>query len=183
MANFGVSNSTAMAGSAQLAMGSSYSNLIIVAPSSGAMVSNGASVGLKRGKIYDILVGTNGTPADNFMEFDLARVTASTTLTWTGSVSSVSSGYPLDPADPGFQAFVTINTSAGSSAGSIATGEPWYVGINQRASYRWVAAPGSEIVYPAVSSGVAGGGNGVALRARSAAYTGTATGNVLFQEQ
>lgn len=181
MANFGVSNSTAMAGSAQLAMGSSYSNLVLIAPSSGAMVSNGASVGLKRGKIYDILVGTNGTPADNFMEFDLARVTAGTTLTWTGSVSSVSSGYPLDTADPGFQAFVTINTSAGSSAGSIATGEPWYVGINQRASYRWVAAPGSEIVYPAASSATAGAG--VALRARSAAYTGTATGNVLFQEQ
>src|SRR6266576_5803806 len=105
MANFGVSNSTALAGSAQLAIGSSYSNLILIAPTSGSMVSPPASVGLKRGKIYDILVGTNGTPADNYMEFDLARITAGSTLTWTGSVSSVSSGYPLDTADPGFQAF------------------------------------------------------------------------------
>ncbi len=181
MANYGISNSTAAAGSAQLAMGSSYSNLILIAPSSGAMVSNPAAVGLRRGKIYDILVGTNGTPADNFMEFDMARVTAGTTLTWTGSVSSVSSVYDLDLADLGFNALAVINTSAGSSAGSIATAQPWYVGINQRASYRWVAAPGSELVYPAVSSATAGAG--LALRARSAAYTGTATGTVLFTEQ
>jgi hypothetical protein len=181
MANYGVSNSTALAGTAQLGIGSSYSNMIIIAPSSGALVSNPVASGLRRGKIYDILVGTNGTPADNFIEWDLCRCTVGTTLTWLGTVSSVSSGYALDPADVGFAAFVANNSSAGSSAASIATAQPWYVGVNQRASYRWVAAPGSEIVYPAVSSATAG--NGVALRARSAGYTGTVTGNVLFQEQ
>jgi hypothetical protein len=181
VADYSVSNSTALAGSAQVTIGTSYSNEIVIAPSSGALVSNPVASGLRRGKIYDILVGTNGTPADNYIEWDLARVTVGTTLIWTGSVSSVSSGYALDPADVGFAAFVTINTSAGSSAASLAVAQPWYVGVNQRASYRWVAAPGSEIVYPAVSSATAG--NGVALRARSGGYTGTVTGTVLFQEQ
>ena len=181
MANYGVSNSTATAGSAQLGIGSSYSNQIIIAPSSGALVSNPAATGLRRGKVYDILIGTNGTPADNFIEWDLCRATVGTTLTWVGSVSSVSSAYSLDFADLGFNAFCAINSTAGSSAGSIATAQPFYVGVNQRASYRWVAAPGSEIVYPAVSSATAG--NGLALRARSAGYTSTVTGTVLFTEQ
>ena len=93
-------------------------------------------------------------------------------------MSSVSSAYQLDPADAGFAAFVTMNTSAQTNV--VATAEVWYVGVNQRASYRWVAAPGSEIVYPAVSSGT--GGNGFALRFRGS-YALTVTNNILFQEQ
>jgi hypothetical protein len=182
VANYGVTNSTALAGTPQLGIGSSYSNQIIIAASSGTMISPPIAPGLRRGKIYDILVGTNGTPADNFVEWDLCRANVGSTVVWLGSISSVSSGYSLDfPADVGFAAFATINTSAGSSAASIAVAQPWYIGVNQRASYRWVAAPGSEIVYPAVSS--ASAGNGIALRARSAGYTGTVTGNLMWQEQ
>jgi hypothetical protein len=44
-----------------------------------------------------------------------------------------------------------------------------------------VAAPGSEIVYPAVSSGT--GSNGLALKVRSGGYTSTVTGTLMFQEQ
>lgn len=181
MANYAVSNSTTPAGTAQVACGSSYTAFIAIAPSSGAMVSNPVNLGLRRGKIYDILVGTNGTPADNYVEWELSRCTIGTTVTYLGSVSSVSSAYGLDLADPGFQAMVTNNASAGSTAVISRISQPWYVGVNQRASYRWVAAPGSEVVYPAVSSATAG--NGVALQARSAAYTGTVTGTLMWQEQ
>jgi hypothetical protein len=52
----------------------------------------------------------------------------------------------------------------------------FYVGLNQRASYRWVAAPGSELIVPATNL------FGIALRALSPAYTGFATGHVLFEE-
>jgi hypothetical protein len=181
MANYGVANSTtAGAGTAQLAISATYASQIAVAASSGSMVSNPVVTGLRRGKIYDILVGTNGTPADNYMEFECVRVTAGASVVWLGSISSVSSAFALDMADPGFSAFVTMGASAETNL-ALTAGQPWYVGVNQRASYRWVAAPGSEIVYPAVSSGT--GGNGLALKARSAAYTGTATVNVLFQEQ
>lgn len=182
MANFSVSNSTTPAGSAQLAINSSYTTLIGVAASSGNFTNTGAGAGpLRRGKLYDILIGTNGTPADNYLEWSVFRTTLGTTTTWVGSISSVSSAYDLDLADSPFGAFVTLNTTANSSTVSSVLTQAWYVGINQRASYRWVAAPGSEIVYPANSS--ATGNNGLSLAVRSGGYVGTATGNLMINEQ
>jgi len=185
MANYGVSNSTYPAGSAQVNLSTTYTPLLCVIASTGGStqtVSNPQN--LKRSRIYDILVGTNATPADNYLEWAIHRVTASTTGVWLGAVSSVSSAYVLDSADAGFGSLVVMNTSAGSSvaAGGIGTpkNELWYVGINQRASYRWVAAPGSEIVVPANSSGT--GLNGCTLDARSAAYTNTATASIMVSE-
>ena len=52
-----------------------------------------------------------------------------------------------------------------------------YVGVNQRASYRWVAAPGSELVYPASDN------NGFVGRARSGGCIDTATFKALVEEQ
>lgn len=182
MANFGITNSTAIGGgNVQQAMAATYKSLVVLGNSSATGSTLGAGM-FRRGKLYDILIGTNGTPADNFMEFDVTRITLGTTpagVTTLG-VSSLSSNFGLDPADNnGFVNWCQINSSA--EVGVTATNEIWYVGINQRASYRWVAAPGSELVWPAVSSATASGG--IALRARSAAYTGTATANVLWQEQ
>lgn len=185
MANYGVTNSTIPAGTAQVTMSTTYSGVICIIASTGGSVqtvSNPQAV--KRTKVYDILVGTNTTPADNFIEWDVARLTASTTGVWLGAVSSVSSSYMLDQADAGFGSLVVINTSAGSSVAAGGIGVPkqeiWYVGINQRASYRWVAAPGSELVIPANSSGT--GFNGIGLHARSAAYVSTVTATVLASE-
>lgn len=182
MANYGITNSTAVGGgNTQQAMAATYKTLVAAANSTATTSTLGAGM-LRRGKIYDILVGTNGTPADNFMEFDCTRITLGSTPTGIVNtlISSISSALALDPADNGgFVNAVTINSTA--EVGIAATNEVWYVGVNQRASYRWVAAPGSELVWPAVSSATTGGG--LALRARSGAYTGTATGNVLWQEQ
>jgi hypothetical protein len=180
MANYSVSNSTIYAGAAQNATTATYASIIAVAASSGGMVGPPVVAGLRRGKLYDILVGTTGTPADQSFEFEVIRATVGTTLTWVGSISSVSSGLALDVADVGCSAFVVTNSSAQTNIA--ATGVTWYVGINQRASYRWVAAPGSEMVYPAVSSGT--GNNGLSLGVRSVSGgTVNATGLVLFQEQ
>jgi hypothetical protein len=183
MALFSVANSTTPAGNAQQAMGSSY--ISIVAVIGGGLSSNYTQAGSRagtagRGRLYDILVGTNGTPADNFVEYEVARCTAGATVVWLGSVSSVSSAYTLDPADLGFYAQVILNASQGSSTNIVRNADAWYVGVNQRASYRWVAAPGSEIVYPANTS--ATGNNALSLQARSAAYTGTVTGAVMVSE-
>ena len=57
---------------------------------------------------------------------------------------------PLDPADAATE----------SDAGENHTIEPTYtagsillaVGLNQRATFRWVASPGGELVYPATAS-------------------------------
>lgn len=182
MANFTVSNSTAMgAGNVQQSVATTYKSLIVAGNSSATTSNVFNTGGYRRGKLYDILIGTNGTPADNFMEFDVALITLGTTASGIVStlISSLSSTFANDPADVSIVAALQINSTA--EVGINALTERWYVGINQRASYRWVAAPGSELLYPANSS--ATGSNGLALRVRSGAYTNTATGTVMIQEQ
>lgn len=128
----------------------------------------GANASPRRGKVYDVLIGTNGTPADNYIEWDISRVT-------TNSTATTATPMPLDQADAAATTTVTVNSS---TAGTItANSNVFYVGVNQRASYRWVAAPGGELVWPATSSA------GFQLRVRSGGYTGTATGTLHFEEQ
>lgn len=183
MANFAVTNGSTQvggiaAGSSQAAMTTTYKTLITIGNSTGSLTTVGGQ--LRRGKIYDILIGTNATPADNYLEFEIGRITMGASTVLGGGLSSLSSNMALDPADnTGCVASVGNNSSI-ETAYSYLT-QPWYIGINQRASYRWVAAPGGEIVYPATSS--ATGNNGVGLRCRSGGFTGTATGTVHFSEQ
>lgn len=128
----------------------------------------GATSATRRTKWYDLLIGTNGTPADNYMQFTVDRV--------SGNSSATSyTPLPLDPADGAAVSTCTVNSSTFGTITSDTT--LWYVGINQRASYRWVAAPGSELVMPATSSA------GAQLRVLSGGYTGTVTATLLFQEQ
>lgn len=163
MSNYAVTNSTLGGTGTQQSMAATYKTLISVYAS-----TTGTASLVRRGKVYDVLIGTNGTPADNALEFDIARLTSPST-------SALVTANPLDPADAGAASGVVANSTTEGTFSS--SGEVWYIGINQRASYRWVAAPGSELVWPATSSA------GLALRARSTSYTGTATGTVLFQEQ
>ncbi len=179
MANYAITNSTAYATQPNLA--TTYTGLLAVQASSGSMITAPTVLGLKRGRIYDILVGTNGTPADNFVEWSVNRITIGGSLTWVGPLSSISSQLSLDVADAGFSALAICNTSAPSTTAYTTNGvQAFYVGVNQRASYRWVAAPGSELVWPAVSTGT--GLGGFSLGARSAAYASTATATILFSE-
>jgi hypothetical protein len=186
MASFSIANSTtATYGGTSQAMTTTYKSIISIvngtsnsvnAPTQGAA----AIAAARRGKIYDILIGTNSTPADTVVQWDACRLTAfgSSIITNTGGLSSVSSGLALDLGDYNCNAVLVANTSAETNI--TASFELWGIGINQRASYRWVAAPGSEMVYPATSSagwdlralGPSGGGS----------YTGTVTGTVLFTE-
>lgn len=181
MANFSIANSTVGGfGSSQAGLTTTYKTLCCVAASTQANVTQGAA--LRRGKLYDILIGTNGVPADNYMEFIVQRATITTSgSAWAGSLSSVSSATALDLADTNMGGFSAVNSSNEGQVTLLAAPNPWYEGLNQRASYRWVCNPGSEIVYPAVSS--ATGGNGLVLQARSGGYTGTATGTVMVSEQ
>ncbi len=100
-----------------------------------------------RPKIYDLIMGSDDTPADNAAEYVLQRFTA------PGTSTSVTP-QPLDPADP----------AALASAGEAHSAEPTYTANqillqwaqNQRATFRWVAAPGGEIVLPASANNGAG---------------------------
>ncbi len=159
MAKFAITNGSTSGGGTQQPTTTTYVGALIGLTSSSATP--------RRIKVYDILIGTNGTPADNFVEWDVSRVTAASTTT-------VVAAPPLDQADA---AAITLATVNSSTFGTISVPNLFYVGINQRASYRWVAAPGSELVSPATAA------NGFQLRARSGGYTGTATGTLLFEEQ
>jgi hypothetical protein len=181
MANFSISNSTAMGGgNTQQGSSTSYKTLIAVGNSS-ATTTNAGFAGNRRGKLYDIIIGTAGTPADNYYEFDVTTITLGTTPSGIVNtlISSLSSTFGEDPSDTTFAAAIQINST--SEVGISALTEKWYLGMNQRASYRWVCAPGSEILYPANSS--ATGLNGLALRGRSGGGTVNMTGTVMVSEQ
>jgi hypothetical protein len=183
MANFSVVNTTNTGQTLTYVTATTYKTAAVIFNSTVSDNPNFTGI-VRRGKLYDILVGTAGTPADNYMEYDVVRVAGVTGGTTLGSLSSFSSLASIDMGD----SFGCINhIGANSSVETLVTvlnGEMWYVGVNQRASYRWVAAPGSELVWPGISSAnsSASGGNGIACRARSGGYTGVTTVNLLFSE-
>jgi hypothetical protein len=130
-------------------------------------VGNAVRGASTRFKLYDFVVGQGGTPADNAMFWLLQRSTTAGTLT------------SVTPA------LMELGTNASTTtAGQDATIEPTYtaatelleIPLNQRASYRWVAAPGGEIVVPDTASA------GVGFQVKSAAYTGTADVSFHFEE-
>lgn len=170
MANYSVQNSSNIA--AQQALTTTYKTITATLATTGA---TGPGFQVRRGKIYDLAIGTNGTAADNALEWAIERVTAGSTFTYAGIVSSIAAT-ALDPADSVMASFAIVNSTSENFTVT-ANSQIFYLGMNQRASYRWVANPGSELVWPATSSA------GLVLRARSAAYTGTVTANIWFQEQ
>lgn len=98
-----------------------------------------------RPKIFDLQVGSDAAPADNAAQYNLQRTT-------TAGTATAVTPQALDPGDP----------AATSTAGKAHSAEPTYTAnaillafaANQRAAYRWIAAPGSEIVLPAAANGV-----------------------------
>ena len=92
MANYAINNAL---GGTQQAVSATYKSLLAVFA--------GATV--RRTKVYDILIGTNGTPADNYMEFDVSRITANGTGTAVTPVA-------LDPADAAAASTANANYTA-----------------------------------------------------------------------
>lgn len=103
----------------------------------------------RRLKFYDIMFGSEATPADAAILWTVQRCSAAGTST---AVSPLA----LDPADAATE----------SDAGENHTIEPTYTAgaillnlpVNQRATFRWVAAPGGELVVPATAA------NGVGIQ-------------------
>src|SRR5690348_2288983 len=91
----------------------------------------------RRAKIYDVILGSEATPADAALLFTFRRCTAA------GTNTSVTP-QPLDPADFATEFDAGENHSAEPTytAGAILLNIP----LNQRATFRWVAAPGGELV-------------------------------------
>lgn len=121
----------------------------------------------RRGKFYDIIFGSEASPADNAFQYVVQRCSAA------GTSTSVTPS-PIDPADAATE----------SDAGENHTIEPTYtaglvmlsISVNQRATFRWVAAPGGELVYPATAS------NGFGIKTPTAS-TVAITATVHYAEQ
>lgn len=153
MAVYGASN--ALAGTLQ-AISSSYKTMINL---------TAQTTGLTRALIQEFDVGTLGTPADNVVQWDVNRCS---------SIGTGTTGTP-SPMDNTFRASATVAT-CNCTAEPTAGVSMFNLGLNQRASFRWVAAPGSELVIPATNV------NGFGIRALSTAYTGTASASAVFIE-
>lgn len=134
----------------------------------GITAATGATT-LRRAWIYEIDFGTTSTPADTFLNLQAHRST-------TAGTGAAAIAYPLDAADAA--SLMTVATGAMSAEPAIAVvGSLLNIPLNQRASYRWVAAPGGELVVPATNT------VGIAVGASSAgAYTGNAAGSVHYWE-
>jgi hypothetical protein len=178
MANYTVANSSGMGVSAAAqAMSTSYKTVITLYNSATHGGTNVAS--FARGKLYDLLVGTDGAVGDTAMKYRVSRASVGSPV--SASISSLSSNFGVDFADNGGSRLgISINATAETSI--TPTTEMWMVGVNQRASYRWVAAPGSELVLPANSSTT--GNNGLICQAQctQGGYTGTVTNTVMWNE-
>ena len=98
-----------------------------------------------RSMIYEFTFGSYGTAADNAAEIQIQRGTT------VGTPASAPTLYQLDPNDP---APVTTSGIATFTGGPTLTANAFLYsfGLNQRATFRWIAAPGSELKIPATAS-------------------------------
>lgn len=138
-----------------------------LAVSTTVMALDGTST--TRGSIYDIVVGCNATPADNAYEFNLRRFGPA-----NGTGTAVTP-VPLDTADAAAEIDGTTahTTEASVTANNIILS--W--AQNQRATFRWVAAPGGELIMPATTD------VGIALFCENVSGSGvTVTASFHFSE-
>lgn len=153
MAGYAASN---LLGGTQQAMTTTYKTLLAI------MASSGTS--LQRFKLEEFLIGTNGTPADNAMTCDVSRMSADGTAT---SITPTK----LDGADGAFLGLATANHTVEGTVTAASREAGW--GFNQRATMRWVAAPGQWIVVPATNLA------GLVFRLKSPGYTGTGVADAI----
>lgn len=109
--------------------------------------------------IYDVIIGSDATPADNAFIIKAMRRTAAGTATAFTPVA-------LDGGDPK-AATATANANATAEPTYTANSELLDIRINQRATFRWVAAPGGELYVPATAAA------GIGFRVQHASSTAT----------
>lgn len=99
----------------------------------------------RRLKIYDWIFGCEATPADNPFLWSVNRVTAAGSPAGGSAVTPA----PLDLADAAslFDATEGPTTDPTVSATRLLS-----IALNQRATFRWVAAPGGELISPATDN-------------------------------
>lgn len=99
---------------------------------------------LIRSRVLDIVFGCDGTPGDTAMTLRVQRSTTAATggTSWTP--------LPLDSADVACRTVAMTGTLTNGT--TTASAYLLELACNQRATVRWFAAPGEELVIPATAS-------------------------------
>lgn len=106
---------------------------------------NGATT--TRVKMYELVHGSRGTPADNSAVFVVAR------LTNTPSTGTALTETPLDVAEVAAKAAATSGAKGTTFTTAPTVGNTYLTyGLNMRASFRWIASPGCEFVASAAAT-------------------------------
>jgi hypothetical protein len=129
---------------------------------------NAAAASPRRAKVYDYSIGSGATPGDNAFVHIVQRSTTSP----TGAALTPNA---LDQADTLASTIVckdTVTVDPTLTANAFLGRKA----LNQRASFRWVAAPGGEILIPATA-------NAGIILGLSAATTTDFDADVHFDEQ
>jgi hypothetical protein len=128
-----------------------------------------ASAATGRGQIYELEVGADGAPnaTDCQIVYDVSRLT----VTGTGVASTPN---PLNPADAASRTTCKINHTIEPTV--TANSSVMNLVLNQRASQRWIAAPGSELIWPNTSA------NGLVSRALSPTYAAPVLITALYDD-
>lgn len=132
-------------------------------------IFHAAATPTNRGRIIDIVTGGAGTPGDNAANFYVGRTTA---------VGTEGSGLVPNNLDPGGPA-----GDCDSGLG-VFGGEPTYTAakqllsfsLNHRATFRWVASPGCELLMTATQN------NGAGIKTTSATSTQAYGHTIIFEE-
>jgi len=104
------------------------------------LIYNPAAV-LSRPSIYDILIGSSATPADNATQWGVYR----TATAPTGGTAITAS--PCDSNDPAASTLAMSKPTGASTLGVLLA----YMSVNQRVTWRWCAVPGGELVVGAAA--------------------------------
>lgn len=120
-------------------------------------------------ELYDFVFGSaEAAPADGNSLWQIQRCTTA------GTAGSSVTPTAIDPGDT--VAATTVCGQAHSADPTLTAGAILLsVGLNQRATFRWVPAPGKELIGPATAS------NGLAFRTPTAALV-TCTAQAWFYE-
>ena len=124
----------------------------------------------RRAKVYEITFGSGATPGDNVFIHVVQRMSGVGSLAGTAKTPNA-----LDPADSLASTIVATDTVTADSANLTSGAFLKNVALNQRATFRWVAAPYGELIIPATAN------NGLMLGV-SAATTSVLNDDAMYEE-
>jgi len=129
-----------------------------------------ASAAAARGRIHQLIIGSDATPADVATEFAVLRHTAAA----VGGTALTEK--PTDPTMPAASCVATGGTMTEPTYEAVATEGLLQIALNQRATFTWIANPGRELAT------VVGTANGIGLRSIASGGTPNINATIAWDE-